>query len=377
MNALLLVHGLLEGGTEGARATLAKFWNALGHSVPWDAWGLVTGDGSQLSAPAQWMLRWAQSMSPAQANPMRMNPLRDLLARSVDFERLRSQTRIRVAHRGHACQQRPPARVRQPRVVARRGVASACLPSLHHAVEIDGEPYWDGGFSANPPVMPLLRTPGTLDVMVVMLSPWRLGDTPSSADSIRERTMEIAFNATFLGEMRLVAEATELAQHAWWPGTFERRLKRAHWHLIDGGEHLATLPSSSKLIAHSALLQRLHDAGPCARAQLAAGPRRIDRTAQHARPDRCLRQPPSTDGVTGCRPAPTGDEGGRSALLQSPARGPSARAHRKRHATSPPCPPPCRKTPRRAPPAPSTPRSTRWPASTWRAGVATACCSRE
>jgi NTE family protein len=73
--------------------------------------------------------------------------------------------------------------------------------------------------------------------------------------------MEIAFNATFLGEMRLVAEATELAQHAWWPGTFERRLKRAHWHLIDGGEHLATLPSSSKLIAHSALLQRLHDAG--------------------------------------------------------------------------------------------------------------------
>jgi len=73
--------------------------------------------------------------------------------------------------------------------------------------------------------------------------------------------MEIAFNTAFLGEMRLVAEATELAQHAWWPGTFEQRLKRAHWHLIDGGEHLASLPSSSKLITHSALLQRLHDAG--------------------------------------------------------------------------------------------------------------------
>jgi NTE family protein len=73
--------------------------------------------------------------------------------------------------------------------------------------------------------------------------------------------MEIAFNSAFLGEMRLMAEATQLAQHAWWPGTFERRLKRARWHLIDGGEHLATLPSSSKLIAHSPLLQRLHDAG--------------------------------------------------------------------------------------------------------------------
>ena len=261
MNALLLVHGLLEGGTEGARATLAKFWSALGHSVPWDAWGLVTGDGSQLSAPAQWMLRWAQSMSPAQANPMRMNPLRDLLARSVDFERLRSQTRIAL-HIAATHANSGRLRVFGNRELSLdAALASACLPSLHHAVEIDGEPYWDGGFSANPPVMPLLRTPGTLDVMVVMLSPWRLGDTPSSAESIRERTMEIAFNATFLGEMRLVAEATELAQHAWWPGTFERRLKRAHWHLIDGGEHLATLPSSSKLIAHSALLQRLHDAG--------------------------------------------------------------------------------------------------------------------
>ena len=261
MNALLLVHGLLEGGAEGARATLAKFWSALGDSVPWDAWGLLTGDGLQLSAPAQWMMRWAQSMSPAQANPMRMNPLRDLLARSVDFDRLRGQSRIALHI---AATHANSGRLRvfdNHELSLDAALASACLPSLHHAVEIDGEPYWDGGFSANPPVMPLLRTPGTLDVMVVMLSPWRLGDTPGTAEAIRERTMEIAFNAAFLGEMRLVAEATELAQHAWWPGTFERRLKRAHWHLIDGGAHLATLPSSTKLIAHSGLLQRLHDAG--------------------------------------------------------------------------------------------------------------------
>jgi NTE family protein len=261
MNALLLAHGLLEGGRDGARQSLATFWNALGQSVPWDAWGLLTGDGLQFSAPAQWMMRWAQAVSPAQANPMRMNPLRDLLAKSVDFERLRRQSCIALHI---AATHANSGRLRvfdNAELSLDAAMASACLPSLHHAVEIDGEPYWDGGFSANPPVMPLLRTRGRLDVMVVMLSPWRLGNTPGSADAIRERTMEIAFNTAFLGEMRLVAEATELAQHAWWPGTFERRLKRAHWHLIDGGDHLASLPASSKLIAHSALLQRLHEAG--------------------------------------------------------------------------------------------------------------------
>jgi NTE family protein len=261
INALLLAHGLLAGGRDGARATLATFWTALGQSVPWDALGLVTSDGTQLSAPAQWMLRWMSSLSPAQANPLRMNPLRDLLAKSIDFERLRQQSQIAL-HIAATHANSGRLRVFGNRELSLdAALASACLPSLHHAVEIDGEPYWDGAFSANPPLMPLLRTPGALDVMVVMLSPWRLGDTPGSADAIRERTMEIAFNAAFLGEMRLVAEATELAQQAWWPGTFERRLKRAHWHLIDGGEHLAALPANSKLIAHGALLQRLHDAG--------------------------------------------------------------------------------------------------------------------
>ena len=165
MNALLLAHGLLEGGREGARAALAAFWNALGQSVPWDAWGLVTGDGVQFTAPAQWMLRWVQAVSPAQANPMRMNPLRDLLAKSVDFERLRRQSRIALHI---AATHANSGRLRvfdNANLSLDAAMASACLPSLHHAVE------------------------------------------------------------------------------------------------IDGGEHLASLPSSSKLITHSALLQRLHDAG--------------------------------------------------------------------------------------------------------------------
>jgi NTE family protein len=126
---------------------------------------------------------------------------------------------------------------------------------------IDGQPYWDGAFSANPPLMPLLHKTGADDLMIVMLSPWQLGDTPRSADAIRERSIEIAFNAGYLREMRLIAEASALAQHGWWHGPFERRLLHTRWHLIDGNEHLTTLHSDSKLIAKQSLLQRLHEAG--------------------------------------------------------------------------------------------------------------------
>jgi NTE family protein len=261
MNALLLAHGLLAGGRDGARETLAKFWRALGQSMPWDAWGLVAGNGDQLSATARWMLRWAQTVSPAQANPMRVDPLRELLSRSVDFERLRGQTRIALHI---AATQANSGRLRVFRnheLSLDAAMASACLPTLQQAVVIDGEPYWDGGFSANPPLMPLLGERAADDLLLVMLSPWRLGDTPNSVDAIRERTVDIAFNAAFLREMRLAAEATTIARRAWWPGPLERRLRNLRWHLIDGNDELAELPAHSKLIAHQPLLQRLHDAG--------------------------------------------------------------------------------------------------------------------
>jgi NTE family protein len=261
MNAVLLAHGLLEGGRDGARAALADFWQDLGRTVPWDAMGLLSGDGERLSPGARWMMRWTQWLAPAQANPMRIDPLRALLARSVDFERLRQQDRIELYIAA------THANTGRLRVFGRRELspdavmASACLPSIHATVEIDGEPYWDGGFSANPPVWPLLNGTALDDVMIVMLSPWQLGATPRSADEIRERSLEIAFNAGYLREMRLIAEATQLSRGGWWPGPLERRLRRTRWHVIDGNDHLSGLHGDTKLIAHQPLLERLRDAG--------------------------------------------------------------------------------------------------------------------
>jgi NTE family protein len=275
MNAVLLAHGLLEGGRDGARRALADFWQDLGRAVPWEALGLLSGDGQRLSPGAAWMMRWTRWLSPAQANPMRIHPLRELLARRVDFERLRSQNRIEL-HIAATQANTGRLRVFGTRELSIDAVlASACLPTLHAPVEIEGEPYWDGGFSANPPVWPLLHASSQRDVLIVMLSPWQLGPTPHSADEIRERSLEIAFNAGYLREMRLIAEAVELSRRGWWPhGPLERRLRRTHWHVIDGDDALAGLHGDSRLIAHQPLLERLRDSGR---------QRAIEWLAQHAR----------------------------------------------------------------------------------------------
>jgi len=260
MNAVVLTHGLLNGGRDGARAALAAFWQALGRAVPWDAMKLLSGDGDTLSPIARWMMRLTQRLSPTHANPLRIDPLRDLLARSVDFERLARQRTVSL----HIAATH--ANTGRLRVFGNAELsldvlmASACLPNLQPAVMIDGEPYWDGGFSANPPLLPLLEVPGIDDLMIVMLSPWRLGTTPHSVDEIRARMMEIAFNATFLREMQWIAQAS-LPRLPWRRGALERRVQRTRWHLIDGNDHLSTLPSDSKLIAHQPLLERLRDAG--------------------------------------------------------------------------------------------------------------------
>jgi len=261
VNAVVFAHGLLQGGRDGARAALAEFWDALGRAVPWDALGLMASDGTGLSATGRLWMQWAQVLSPAQTSFMRPDPLRDLLTRQVDFERLRAQSEIRL-HIATTRANSGRLRVFHERELSVDVVmASACLPSLQRAVVIDGEPYWDGGFSANPALAPLLAEPRARDVLLVMLSPWSLGNTPTTTDEIKLRSADIAFNAAFLREMRLIAEATAVARRAWWGGPLERRLRRVRWHVIDVRDALADLPVASKAIAHPQWLQRLRDAG--------------------------------------------------------------------------------------------------------------------
>jgi NTE family protein len=261
MNAVVMAHGLLAGGRDGARQALAQFWHAVGNQPAFD-W-LTQGEGSTttLTPAARWWMGWSQQLSPYQRMGPAADPLRAILAEQVDFDRLRGQGTLRLFI---AATQANSGRLRlfsTPELSIDAVLASACLPTLQRAVLIDGEPYWDGGFSANPAVSPLIYGSRATDVLVVMLSPWSFGDLPTTAADIRLRAMDIGFNAAFLREMRALAENSAVARQRWWRSGSDARLARLHWHLIDGHETLASLSNHSRMIAHRPFLDHLREAG--------------------------------------------------------------------------------------------------------------------
>jgi NTE family protein len=140
-------------------------------------------------------------------------------------------------------------------------LASAALPSIAHAVVLDGRAHWDGAFSANPALWPLLREVACDDLLLVTLSALRAADEPAGAEAIAARVTEIAFTAPFLREARWLAELQADARARWWPQGVERRLTRLRWHLIDADDTLAALPGSTRLVPERAFIEKLFEAG--------------------------------------------------------------------------------------------------------------------
>lgn len=260
MNAVVLAHGLAQGGADGARASLHDFWQAIAERVP-PLWH-VPGDPPQLAPMGHAMLAWSRWFAPSQLNPLNLNPLRDVLSTQVDFERLRSTRGMALFIAATEAARGRLRLVRRHELTVDAVLASACLPSLAHPVLIDGLPHWDGAFSANPALWPLVREVQADDLMLVTLSPLGPSAQPSSAEEIADRVREIAFTAPFLREARWLAELHADALARPWPrfGT-DRRLARLRWHLIDADDTLAELPNSTRLVPEWTFLQRLRDAG--------------------------------------------------------------------------------------------------------------------
>jgi len=261
MNAVALAHGWMNGGADGARAALARFWSAVGTRLPFELFTIGSIERPGLAPAARALMHWARLLSPYQFNPLDVNPLRDVLAEQIDFERLRAESPMRLfVAATHANSGR--LRLFETHELGVDALlASACLPTLHHTVMIDGEPYWDGGYSANPALFPLVRA-GVHDLLIVSLTPMLHAAAPVSAEEIRTRTLEFAFNAGLLREARLLAEACAEARASLWPfGRLERRLRRLRTHLIDAHDELGELPNETQLIAHLPFLETLRDLG--------------------------------------------------------------------------------------------------------------------
>jgi NTE family protein len=262
MNAVVLADGWLKGGRAGARQALAAFWSEVGKLMPP---GMVVqghGESIQLSATSKLLASWAGQFAPAQINPLELNPLRDLLARLVDFEALRERSPFKLFVAATQANTGKLRIFREHELTADVLMASACLPKIHHPVDIEGEPYWDGGYSANPAVFPLFYECDAQDVLLVLLSPLRRDDAPRTVKEIDERITELAFNATFMREMQTFARAAEFSDRS--PGNngqLESKLRSMRVHMIDVCELTSLERTDTKALAHAPFLELLRDQG--------------------------------------------------------------------------------------------------------------------
>ena len=262
MNAVVLADGWMRGGRAGARQGLIDFWSEVGRQMPWRS--MTRGEGNEISlSPVSKMLtNWAGYFSPSQLNPFELNPLRDLLNRQVDFARLRECSPFKLFVGATQVRTGTLRIFREHELTVDMLLASACLPKIHHPVEVDGEPYWDGGYSANPAVSPLFYDCASRDVLLVLLSPFKREGTPQTVEEIETRIVEIGFSANFMREMRMFAQATEFSSPTFmtW-GRLERRLQKMRFHMIDTSELVSLQRSETKLLAHGPFLELLRDQG--------------------------------------------------------------------------------------------------------------------
>ncbi|MGR8920361.1 MAG: patatin-like phospholipase family protein [Gammaproteobacteria bacterium] len=264
MNAAVLCSGYMAGGADGAREALEDFWHAVSDSArlspiqrtPID---VFMGNWNLDTSPSYLLFDLVSRLaSPYDLNPLDLNPLRDIVEAHVDFEAVRSCSRMKLyisatnVHTGRVrvfhCAELSPEVV----------MASACLPAMFKAVEIDGVPYWDGGFMGNPALHPFFHGCSSPDILLVQINPIERAETPRSAREILNRVNEITFNASLLNELRAVHFVTRLIDDGHLDNENYRKILL---HIIHGDEPLKALSASSKVNAEWGFLEMLRDVG--------------------------------------------------------------------------------------------------------------------
>lgn len=270
MNAAVLAQGFASGRHDGAREALHTFWQAvsrIGASSPIrrSFLDIMTGNWSMDSSPAyNWYDLMSRVVSPYQTNPLDINPLRGLLENMIDFDQVRQCTDINLYVSATNVRNGKIKVFEGHELTSEMVMASACLPTIYQAVEIDGEHYWDGGYMGNPPIFPIFYGTRLTDVLIVQVNPVERRQLPRSAREIENRLNEITFNSSLLRELRAIEFVTRLIDDG---KLSADEYTHAHLHRIDGGDHLTMLSASSKLNTEWAFLEHLRDIGRSAAAE--------------------------------------------------------------------------------------------------------------
>jgi NTE family protein len=259
MNAAVLGAGFAQypddpaAARQAAREALAEFWRKVAR----------LGDASKLQRgwAQMWLSGWrasGASLSPYQFNPLDINPLRELLASCVDFKKLAKAASPQI----HVCATHVKTGKAEifsgKRLTEAAVMASACLPMLFRAVEIEGEHYWDGGFSGNPALHPLIYKSQASDIVLIQINPVERNTVPDNEGEIIDRVNELTFNASLLAQMRSIDFVNRLIAQGHLPA---ERYRTVHLHRIDGGEVLEAYPASTKSNADGQLIEALFELG--------------------------------------------------------------------------------------------------------------------
>ncbi len=266
MNAAVLAYGLLKGGPPGARTALHNFWQDVSSTariyspfrkLPWEIWmpGGYGLDSSPMYLLTDLMLR---VLSPYQFNPFNFNPLREVLAHHVDFDALRRDCPIQLYLCATNVETGKVRLFSREEICLKAVLASACLPSLFQAVEIDGQHYWDGGYVGNPAIFPLIYHCDTRDVVIVHINPIVRKGVPKTTTEILNRINEVSFNSSLIRELRAISFVTTLIQD----GKVDRaEMKEMLIHAIRSDQTMTALGVSSKFNADWNFLCHLRDQG--------------------------------------------------------------------------------------------------------------------
>ena len=262
VNAVVLTDGLAAGGRDGARDALRAYWRKVSTLAERGLFRpslLDKGnpDFGLERSPGFWFLEpMTYFASPYQLNPFNYNPFKDLLAESIDFERVRRQTDVKL----FLC----ATNVETAKVKIFTGnelrvehlLASTCLPLLMQAVEVDGQYYWDGSYAGNPAIYPLVYECETRDILMVHITPAERPGVPTTSPAIMNRMQEISFNTALIREMRMIASYNKLIEQGRMSGG-----KRMLVHVIEAEEFIRAFSWSSRLNADWDFLLHLHSMG--------------------------------------------------------------------------------------------------------------------
>ena len=259
MNGAVLVDGLVRGGPKQARAQLRRYWQAVGGMPGFGSFFSGISGEQAATTPLESIPAYVEGMkkklSPYDLPPTNDNPMRPLLAEVIDFDRLRLQEEIQLTVSA------TNARTARRRIFTNRDIsvdallASACLPQLFRAVEIDGEPYWDGTLTGNPALGPLLTKIQDCDLIIVRVDPVNRPEAPRTVRDIFNRTVEISHNSTFWLEMGAIAVVLRFVDEGQSP------FRRLRFHIIEASPIMEKFPMSSKLNNYPPLLEYFFNLG--------------------------------------------------------------------------------------------------------------------